>query len=366
MVYPRFGSWLILAAILAASTAGADEVYLSTAGSTGVFRTDARIFNPSFTVDIVVNASFLPAGNVSNAGVTPKAITIPKRTMVSYNDVVASLFEANGLGAIRLVSDADFIATQRIYAVATDGTLGQFVPGLELTAAKKNNVIIQLKANGEPGAKGTYRTNIGLVNPNAAAANVTMVLYDKANAVVGQVGSLKVEPFGVVAPTSLASYFTNPALDLSDAWLSVRADVVLFAYGSVVDNGTTDPTFIPAYEDTGVAQTAPPPAEKHVNVGPDFSFDPESLSITEGDTVTWTFRSTHTTTADTSSSEKWDSGVKSVGQEFSHTFETAGVFPYHCALHSTSGGSGMNGTIVVAPLNDPNPYPYKRAPSHAH
>ena len=116
----------------------------SIAGSVGSFRTDARIFvNPSFTSDITVNASFLPAGNVSNAAVVPKAITIPKRKMVVYDDVVASLFATTGLGAIRLVSDGDFVATQRVYAVTADGTLGQFVPGLDVTAAKKKSVLIE-------------------------------------------------------------------------------------------------------------------------------------------------------------------------------------------------------------------------------
>jgi plastocyanin len=360
----RPASWLIAAAILLSTSARADEVYLSVAGSVGNFRTDARIFNPSFTSDIVISASFLPAGNVSNAAVTPKSITVHKREMVVYDDVVASLFAASGLGAIRLVAAGDFIATQRIYAATPDGTLGQFVPGLEIAEAKAKSVIVQLKSNGAAGTKGTFRTNVGFVNPNATAANVTLVLYDKANAVAGQAASLKIEPFGVVAPANVAGYFNNPAQDLSDAWLSVRSDLAIFSYGSVVDNGTTDPTFIPASEDPGTAPTTTPPGTKTVLVGPDFSFTPATLTINEGDTVNWVFRSTHTTTADTSSVEKWDSGTKTSGQEFSHTFDSAGVFAYHCNLHSVSGGTGMNGTIVVQGKSDPPPYPYKKATTH--
>lgn len=366
MLHRRLASLLIAAAALIPTSVAADEVYLSVAGSVGVFRTDARIFNPSFTADIVVNASFLPAGNIANTGVTPKAITIPKRTMVAYDDVVASLFGATGLGAIRLVSDGDFIATQRIYAVASDGTLGQFVPGLDIATARTKNVIIQLKSNGAAGTKGTFRTNVGFVNPNATAANLTLTLYGKANGVVGQAATLRIEPFGVVAPASIATYFNNPSEDLSDAWLSVRADAAVFAYGSVVDNGTTDPTFVPAFEDTGEAPAGPEPEEKTVIVGPDFTFEPETLTITAGDTVTWLFRSTHTTTADSSSVEKWSSGTKNDGDEFVHVFDQPGVFPYHCALHSASGGTGMNGTIVVQPKDDPPPYPYARQPAHDH
>lgn len=357
--------WLLAAAILLSTSARADEVYLSIAGSVGSFRTDARIFNPSFTDDIVISASFLPAGNVSNAAVVPKSITVHKREMVVFDDVVASLFATSGLGAIRLVADGDFIATQRIYAATADGTLGQFVPGLELAAAKMNSVIIQLKSNGIAGTKGTFRTNVGFVNPNATAANVTLKLFDSSNAAAGQAATLKIEPFGVVAPASVAGYFNNPAKDLSDSWLSVRSDLAIFAYGSVVDNGTTDPTFIPASEDPGVE---PPntPVTKTVIVGPGFTFDPETLSINPGDTVKWTFRSTHTTTADTSSVEKWDSGTKTNGQEFSHTFATEGVFPYHCSLHSVSGGTTMNGTIAVGVTVDPPAIRHVQAQTGGH
>jgi plastocyanin len=357
---------LIALAVVVATSARADEVYLSIAGSVGNFRTDARIFNPSFTSDIVISASFLPAGNVSNAAVTPKSITVHKREMVVYDDVVASLFAASGLGAIRLAADGDFVATQRIYAATADGTLGQFVPGLEVAQAKQRSVIIQLKSNGGAGTKGTFRTNVGFVNPNATAANVTLSLFDKTNSAAGQAASLKIEPFGVVAPANVAGYFGNPPQDLSDAWLSVSSDLAIFAYGSVVDNGTTDPTFIPAIEDPGVPPV-PTPVTKTVTVGPGFTFDPETLTINPGDTVKWVFRSLHTTTADTTSVEKWDSGNKSTGQEFSHTFATAGLFPYFCKLHSVSGGTGMNGRIVVGNVKvDPLPPSNAKAQTQGH
>ncbi len=45
------------------------------------------------------------------------------------------------------------------------------------------------------------------------------------------------------------------------------------------------------------------------------------------------------------------------GTTFTHTFDTAGTFAYHCALHTVSGGTGMNGTISVnAPPDGPPTY----------
>src|SRR5437667_1989198 len=132
------------------TSAFAKDVFLSIGGSVGVFHTDTRIFNPSSTKDIQIQAYLLPVGNVDNSGVQPITITVPKRQMVMYNDVVQSLFNTSSvpLAAIRLKSDDDFVATQRIYAQQAAnacegaGTLGQFVPGLDVSTASKAGVLI--------------------------------------------------------------------------------------------------------------------------------------------------------------------------------------------------------------------------------
>src|SRR4051812_17477807 len=126
----RLGLGLLTAITFFATSAFAKDVYLNIAGSVGVFRTDARIFNPSTTKDIQIEAYYLPIGNGDNTAAQPTTITIPKRKMVVYDDVVSSLFHASGLGAVRLKSTDDFLATQRIYtqtsanACSSAGTLG--------------------------------------------------------------------------------------------------------------------------------------------------------------------------------------------------------------------------------------------------
>jgi hypothetical protein len=239
----------------------AKDVYLSVGGSANGFFTDARIFNPSFDEDITIAAYYLPAGNSDNAGVQPKTITVARRSMVAYDDVVNSLFGGGpALGAIRLTSDDDFVATQRIYAdrraAAQRGTLGQFVPGLDVTTARNKGVVPQLKSG--QATLGAFRTNWGGVNPNASVANVDFELYDKNNQLAGT-NRLTIQPFGVIGPTNITGFFGNPTVDLSDAWFSFVSDKPIFVYGSVVDNGSTDPTFVPAFEDTGVKPVEPPP-----------------------------------------------------------------------------------------------------------
>ncbi len=221
------------------------DIYLAIGGSVGVFKTDTRIFNPSNSKDISITASLLPVGNVDNTSASSKAITVPKRTMVIYDDVASSLFGTTGLGAIRLTSSDDFIASSRIRASVSGGTNGQFVPGMHIAQALTKGVITQLKSSS------VFRTNVGLVNPNPTTTSVTLKLFDRNSKLVAQT-VISMPPFGVIGPTNIAATFPAAATaDVSDAWVSWESSQGIFAYGSVIDNGTTDPTFVPGAEDTG-------------------------------------------------------------------------------------------------------------------
>ncbi|MCY3017503.1 MAG: cupredoxin family copper-binding protein [Planctomycetota bacterium] len=73
-----------------------------------------------------------------------------------------------------------------------------------------------------------------------------------------------------------------------------------------------------------------------------FSFQPETVAIAPGDTVTWTNNDAapHTATSDTSD---WGSGILTAGTSFSFTFNTIGSFPYHCTFNPA-----MHGIITVS------------------
>jgi plastocyanin len=75
----------------------------------------------------------------------------------------------------------------------------------------------------------------------------------------------------------------------------------------------------------------------------DYAFNPASMTIAAGTTVTWTNGGTqdHTVTADDGS---FDSGHVAVSSTFTHTFAAAGTFAYRCTIHEQ-----MTGTIVVTP-----------------
>ena len=72
-----------------------------------------------------------------------------------------------------------------------------------------------------------------------------------------------------------------------------------------------------------------------------YLFFPSSLTIKVGDTVVWTnAASIHTVISDSGSEISSES--LNEGETYSHTFNTAGIFAYHCSIHPS-----MKATIIV-------------------
>lgn len=88
-------------------------------------------------------------------------------------------------------------------------------------------------------------------------------------------------------------------------------------------------------------------AEVFVRVLPALVFDPQTVTINPGDTVTWTNEGGfHNVRSDT---DLFTSGPPSslLGWTFSHTFAAIGTFPYYCEVHGAPGGVGMSGVVEV-------------------
>lgn len=77
------------------------------------------------------------------------------------------------------------------------------------------------------------------------------------------------------------------------------------------------------------------------------SFNPPTLTISPGATITWTNRDNfdHTVTSGTpgNPSGMFDSGILHSGQTFQFTFNDKGTIPYYCRIH----GKAMTGNITV-------------------
>ncbi len=93
---------------------------------------------------------------------------------------------------------------------------------------------------------------------------------------------------------------------------------------------------------TTPAASTEPVAENQVTVA-DRMYSPKTLTISVGETVTWVFADkgmAHNVVADDNS---FRSQLMETGQ-FTHTFDTAGTFTYHCTPHPD-----MTASIVVEP-----------------
>ena len=90
----------------------------------------------------------------------------------------------------------------------------------------------------------------------------------------------------------------------------------------------------------------------------EMTFEPATLTIKRGETVTWKSDNdlVHTATADPSKVQDqslvqlpagaapWDSGNVAKGEEWSHTFDSPGTYKYVCLPHQLAG---MVGEIIV-------------------
>ena len=73
------------------------------------------------------------------------------------------------------------------------------------------------------------------------------------------------------------------------------------------------------------------------------AFTPPSVTVSAGQTVEWVFQDAnpHTVTADDGSFTSRKGGLAN-GTTYSHTFDKAGTYRYHCFIHPQ-----MLGTVVV-------------------
>jgi plastocyanin len=95
---------------------------------------------------------------------------------------------------------------------------------------------------------------------------------------------------------------------------------------------------------------APAAADAGVSMGDNF-YDPATVTVTVGETVTWSHvgQAPHTVTADNGSFDSSPNcptlltDCMENGDSYSQTFNSAGSFDYFCKVH----GQSMSGTVVV-------------------
>jgi hypothetical protein len=125
-------------------------------------------------------------------------------------------------GILALQLPAGVVAGSR----TATGTYGQFIPFLDLSQAITRGDVPVLESSAD------NRTNIGVFSPNAATVQFTF--FDAGGAQIGEV-------FVAVEPLQFAQFPFTTAV--TNGRVHVESTAPVFAYVSVVDNHTGDPSF---------------------------------------------------------------------------------------------------------------------------
>jgi uncharacterized repeat protein (TIGR01451 family) len=208
------------------------------------WRTDLRIFNSS-SVPQVATLTLHPQNDTGTIG-TAQQVTINPSEVKTLDNLVQSVFGlSNAGGALHLTTpqNAALMITARTYNETSGGTFGQYIPAVTAADAVGNGDrplnVLQVENSSR------FRTNIGIseVTGNPAMVEISVVLPDS-----------RVTP-KVQIPIEANQFKQIPVLSQLglDNTYNARVTVQVVGgqgkvsvYGSVIDQQTQDPTYVPA------------------------------------------------------------------------------------------------------------------------
>jgi len=169
-------------------------------------------------------------------------LTLEPGESLLIRDVLTTLFQTGGAATIAIHGSRGLMAVGRTYNDVADGTYGQFVPGLDVTANSvlKGGEVGHLLMLEESGADGR-RTNLGLVNTISVPVDVKIDFFDEQGNLLGSLEKL--------VPANGYLQFNRVLKLVSGSGLrNVRAEVNvlsrnrgIIAFASSIDNRTGDP-----------------------------------------------------------------------------------------------------------------------------
>lgn len=221
------------------------SAHVNGAGGTH-WRTDVEIQNPgSSTARYTVELLKRDQQNSSPQSVT---YTLAAGHTVRYTDALSTWFGFTGAAALRITPSSGTIrVTSRTYNATSGGTFGQFIPAVPDSAAIPSGGSVPLVQLSDSVSTTTgYRSNIGFVNTSGVTITVTADLYDGLGYALGT-KTITLRPYEYQQVDRIFRSVTSQTLDYCYAILSTATPGGSFlAYGSVVDNRSGDPVYVPA------------------------------------------------------------------------------------------------------------------------
>ncbi|MCU1229700.1 MAG: hypothetical protein JWO97_2584, partial [Acidobacteria bacterium] len=199
-------------------------------------------------IPITANLTFSPQRNPAGAKTTAP-LQIAAGEVRALDNILPALFSESATGGSIVVttnSPTAVVTTARTYSIgANNGTFGQFIPGVTpgegIGAGDRALQILQLEQSQN------FRSNLGLVELTGQPARVriTLTVPDSRSSPVTEL-DLAGNEFNQLGSV-IASMI--PGKNVYNARIAV--EVIggtgrVSAYGSVIDNATQDPTYVPA------------------------------------------------------------------------------------------------------------------------
>ena len=214
-------------------------------GPASNFHTDMRVYNAAAIPQTVALSYFPGFGASRPANVN---ITLQPGEVLAINNVIPSLWQLTATGgavAVDAPGNASLVVTARTFSRNEDGgTFGQFIPGV--TAAdgvglgQRALEVLQLEQSDQ------YRTNLGLVEVTGNPVTVE-ILGQTGNKLTARTeATLNPNEFRQIGLIFQQLGFTGASYQGRVSVRVIGGNGRVAAYGSVVDNRTIDPTYVPA------------------------------------------------------------------------------------------------------------------------
>jgi hypothetical protein len=215
------------------------------AGAEGAFfLTDLDIVNGDNDT-VTYQFLWMPRGQDNSIPDGSAEFTLGAGEAVRYSDVLGTVFGVTdgAVGALLVISDSsDLTIMSRTYNAPDDpgaGTFGQSIPGEEendLIQAGERRRIIFFTENGD------FRSNLGLLNGTSRSITIMWERFTADGSSLGT-GSRTLPPYGNVQLNRVFSDVAPVEAAYIDVWTDTTGGA-FSAYGSVLDNDSSDPTTV--------------------------------------------------------------------------------------------------------------------------
>lgn len=204
------------------------------------FHSDVRLFNGGASA-VTVTPTYYPQGGGAPTAANP--ISIAAGETLVLDNILPTLFGLSGTGGSVIFTTpepASLVATGRTYtSVENDGSFGQFIPGVTpeegIGLGERPLQLLQLEQSAR------FRSNIGLaeLTGNPVTVRLTMHFPDTKTTATTNV-NLGANQFFQFQPLPSPTYNGRITVEV------LEGNGRVTAYGSVIDNESKDPTYVPA------------------------------------------------------------------------------------------------------------------------